>query len=79
MNPRLICCGLVLILLLHTGASAEEDGAWKAGVATRVITPQQPMWMAGYAARNKPSEGSVHDLHVKALAVEDAGGSRLVI
>jgi hypothetical protein len=35
--------------------------------------------MAGYAARNKPSEGKVHDLNAKALALEDAAGTRFVI
>ena len=57
----------------------EPHGPWKAGVASEVITPDQPMWMAGYAARNKPSEGKVHDLFAKALALEDAAGARLVI
>jgi hypothetical protein len=52
---------------------------WKAGTASVVITPEQPMWMAGYAARDKPSEGKVHDLNAKALALEDARGRRLVI
>jgi len=52
---------------------------WKAGLATTVITPTQPMWMAGYAARNKPSQGKVHDLKAKALALEDARGTRWVI
>jgi sugar phosphate isomerase/epimerase len=37
------------------------------------------MWMAGYAARTKPSEGKVHDLHAKALALEGPDGTRLVI
>jgi hypothetical protein len=37
------------------------------------------MWMAGYAARNKPSEGTLHDLFAKALALESSGGGRLVI
>ena len=55
------------------------QGMWKAGVATVVTTPEQSMWMAGYAARNKPSEGKVHDLNAKALALEDAAGSRFVI
>ncbi len=59
--------------------SGGVDGAWKAGAARVVITPDRPMWMAGYAARNKPSEGKVHDLHAKALALEDAGGTRMVI
>jgi hypothetical protein len=37
------------------------------------------MWMAGYAARDKPSEGKINDLHAKALALEDEHGTRLVI
>ena len=36
------------------------------------------MWMAGYASRNKPSEGKVHDLFAKALALEDPAGNRIV-
>jgi len=59
--------------------SAAETQGWKAGTATTSITPDHPMWMAGYAARNKPSEGKVHDLHAKALALEDSRGQRLVI
>jgi len=35
--------------------------------------------MAGYAARRMPSEGKVHDLFAKALAIEDGAGTRLVI
>jgi len=60
-------------------SAADKQMEWKAGVASTVITPQQPMWMAGYAARDRPSEGKVGDLRAKALAVEDAGGTRLVI
>lgn len=56
-----------------------EDASWKAGVAKVVVTPQESMWMAGYASRNKPSEGKVHDLYAKALAIQDQDGSRLVI
>lgn len=61
-----------------TTANLEQE-KWKAGIATTVITPEQSMWMAGYAARTKPSEGKVHDLRAKALALEDAQGTRLVI
>jgi neutral ceramidase len=60
-------------------ARANQQTRWKAGVASIVITPDEPMWMAGYAARDKPSEGKVHDLHAKALALEDEHGTRLVI
>ncbi len=69
------------LIALAAGASAPaaDSTTWKAGVAVRVITPSEPMWMAGYGARNKPAEGKLHDLHVKALALEDADGRRLVL
>ncbi len=52
---------------------------WKAGVARAVITPQEYIWMAGYAARDKPAEGKLHDLWAKALALEDAHGNRVLL
>ena len=57
----------------------ENSGGWKAGVARVVITPEEPMWMAGYASRNRPSEGVLHDLWAKALALEDAKGEKVVL
>ena len=35
--------------------------------------------MSGYANRNRPSEGKIHDLWAKALAIEDSKGGRVVI
>ena len=37
------------------------------------------MWMSGYASRTKPSEGAVHDLWAKALAVRDPGGRTVLL
>jgi hypothetical protein len=51
----------------------------KAGLAKTVITPEKNLWMAGYANRSKPSEGKIHELYAKALAVQDARGNRAVI
>jgi hypothetical protein len=62
-----------------TAAADPADSAFKAGVASLVITPPQLIWMAGYANRNKPAQGKVHDLYAKALALEDAGGGKLVL
>lgn len=56
-----------------------EESRWKAGVARSVITPQKPIWLAGYAGRDHPAEGKLHDLWVKALALEDAQGHRAVL
>lgn len=66
---------------VHTGGSAQgrSDSLWKAGVARTVITPGEALWMAGYAARDRPSEGTLHDLWAKALALEDAGGNQVLL
>jgi len=60
-------------------APAAPRAEFKAGVARVKITPEQPIWLSGYAARNHPSEGVVHDLWIKAVAFEDARGGRAVI
>ena len=52
---------------------------WKAGVATTVITPKEPMWLSGYAARRKPAEGKLHDLWAKALYIEDVQGRKILL
>jgi len=52
---------------------------WRAGVARMVITPEQSMWLAGYAARDHQSEGTLHDLWAKALAIEDANGKQAIL
>src|SRR5262245_7996896 len=58
---------------------AAEPHQLKAGVASRVITPAGPHWMSGYANRNKPASTKIHDLRVKALALEDPAGGKLVL
>ncbi len=60
-------------------ADEPPSKSWKAGAAVAAITPKQPMWMAGYAARNKPSEGTTQELYAKALAIEDPDGNRVAI
>jgi hypothetical protein len=64
------------VTLLAVSAPAAD---WKAGVSKILITPRSPVWMAGYAARTKPSEGTLQDLYVKALALEDRTGRRVVL
>jgi hypothetical protein len=73
---------LVFVTLLGVAGplgAAEPSDTFKAGVARAVITPAEPMWMSGYANRNKPAEGKVHDLFVKALAIQDPAGGKLVL
>jgi hypothetical protein len=75
---------VLVVTLLHEHATPakgknEAGASWKVGVAKVVITPEEPIWMAGYASRNKPSEGKVQDLYAKALVLQDPEGRRLVI
>ncbi len=58
-------------------APAQQQG-WQAGAAKTVITPTEPIWMSGYASRNKPSEGILKDLYAKALALRDPAGATAV-
>ncbi|MBL4886464.1 MAG: neutral/alkaline non-lysosomal ceramidase N-terminal domain-containing protein [Planctomycetaceae bacterium] len=79
---KILPCFMVLLLclILSTQTYAEEaSSGWKAGVASVKITPEKPIWMAGYASRNKPSEGIELDIYAKALAIEDASGTRFVM
>lgn len=68
------CLGLLLL----AGSAATSAEALRAGVAKTVITPTQPVRMAGYESRTNLSQG-IHDpLAARAVAFE-AGGRRLVI
>lgn len=66
----------VALLACSTGLGGPAD--FKAGIGRVKITPQEPIWLSGYAARNRPSEGVVHDLWVRAVALEDSRRNRLV-
>lgn len=55
------------------------QSGWKAGTAKTNITPKENMWMAGFAARTKPADGALHDLWLKALALEDQNGYRSIL
>src|SRR5579859_697195 len=67
----------IAILLLSVFSLAAAD--YKAGIGRIIITPEKPIYMSGYAGRDHPSEGAIHDLWAKALVIEDRKGGRVVI
>lgn len=69
---------IFLAVLLTAATTFAADATWKAAATKAAITPKEPMWMAGYAGRNKPAESAAQDLYAKALALEDAQGHRFV-
>ena len=63
-----------VVLSLLCGVSPAQGPGWKAGVAKTIITPAKPMWMAGYGGRDRPAEGTLHELWIRVLALQDADG-----
>ena len=55
-----------------------KDG-WRAGVSRVRITPEKPLWQAGYAARTRASEGTLSEVYVRALALDDGSGRPAVL
>ncbi len=76
---RCFIVALSFIIGFVGAASAQDAKSWQVGVAKTVITPKQSMWMSGYGARNKPSEGKLHDLWAKAIVLQDAKGVRCAL
>lgn len=78
-----VCVAAVIGMLAFHARHARADPAaavpgWRAGVARAVITPDAPVWLAGYGSKRVP-DGTLHDLWMKALALEDPAGRRAVL
>ena len=77
-SDRFNLATLLVVVFVMTCSVASADG-WRAGVAKSVITPKQSMWMSGYASRNRPADGKIHDLWTKVLVLETADRDRAVL
>ncbi len=77
---RLWPCLLTLALLAAEPILAgSHDGTnWLIGIGRRVITPETPVWLAGYGTKRVP-DGKIHDLWVKVLALKSPDGKRVVL
>src|SRR5450759_851716 len=75
---RSVLAGILLAALAATPPVLAQSH-WKAGVAAIDITPQEPIWMAGYGNRTKPSEGVLQKIYAKALVLEDETGAKTVL
>src|SRR5581483_6536328 len=74
----MIAFGLLAALAASPRAGAAE-AEWRVGLAQVKITPERPVFLVGYASRNKPFEKVEADLYAKALALEDRRGRRVVL
>ncbi len=71
-------CLLAIGLAGRAGQTQAQEATWKAGVAKAVITPEKGVWLAGYGSK-RPPDGKLHELWLKALALEDQQGRRAVL
>ncbi len=76
--------GLVGFIWLSTSVVAADSPTstgptWKVGLERVKITPTAALWMSGYGGRDHPAEGTLHDIWIKILIIEDAHGHRGVV
>lgn len=71
--------GAVLLVLVTVGGGPVDAAGWTAGMARVSITPPEPVWLAGYAARSGPADGVLTDLNARALVLEADGGRLAVV
>jgi hypothetical protein len=69
---------LAIMLGVLAGPVQAQEKTWKAGLANARITPEKGVWLAGYGGK-RPPDGKLHDLWMKALALEDPQGNRAVL
>ena len=71
---------LVSVVLLsgHIFCPAGQ-AALKGGCAKVNITPPVGVWLSGYGRRDKPSDGVVDELYVKALVLDDGGNTIAIV
>lgn len=69
---------VVVATIVSVPVETLRAAEWKAGVARAVITPEKSVWLAGYGSK-RPPDGKLHDLWMKALALEDSAGRRVVL
>ena len=74
MNRRDVLRMLAAITAAPRATGADTADDWNAGAASVDITPEQSLWMAGFARRTRPSQGVALPLHAKALALRHGRG-----
>src|SRR5687767_3021585 len=61
---------LLALAALVRAPSAATQSSCRAGVATIDVTPGPGLWMAGFARRTQPAQGTALPLKAKALALQ---------
>ncbi|NQT11635.1 MAG: hypothetical protein HQ582_02730, partial [Planctomycetes bacterium] len=82
------CVVLAAAVLLGTvfpgfeaGMAGEGASDWRVGLAGVCITPEEPVWMHGYAgkSRQRPYEEVLDDIYAGAMAIQSGDGEPAVL
>lgn len=69
----------ILILPFFLALFALANAEIKVGTGRKIITPQTPIWLSGYASRKQPATEILHDLWAKAVVIEQNNKNRIII
>src|SRR5438128_267027 len=69
----------ILCALITQCLSAKSASPIEIGIAVRDVTPPEPIWLAGYAARNRPSEKIDTPLLAQAIAIKSGAEKPVVL
>jgi len=58
---------------------SQINAGFNAGVARKNITPDSSIYLSGYAARNRPSDGILHNIWAKALVIGEDDAISIII
>ncbi|WP_162344272.1 neutral/alkaline non-lysosomal ceramidase N-terminal domain-containing protein [Cyclobacterium salsum] len=70
---------LFLVMCASLPLYGQNSMTWKIGTDKFKITPQSPIWMAGYGHRDQPAQGKFSELWIKVVAFEDQQGNSAVL
>jgi neutral ceramidase len=70
---------LLLFITLLLAVSPNIYAGINAGVARKVITPETPVWLSGYASRTRPATEILQDLWAKALVIGENDKIQVII
>jgi hypothetical protein len=81
-HPLLLAAVFVQAILAAVISPARGDEVdWYIGLARVCITPEEPVWLHGYASKNRsrPYESVLDDIFAMAMAVKSKGGKPAVL
>ena len=78
MRSAFRCSILAMLVCFQMQLVGSAATGWLAGISKEVITPETAVWLAGYGSK-RPPDGKLHDLWMKALALQDSDGHRAIL